>query len=380
MNTRCRSVLVRGLPVLLALVCLSSPQAGRGADDGFNRPDQDISKWERSKEDLLWGFSNMYQPCVREIPGDEYQYKMWFFGWAVGIGNKGYPGCDAIFHARSKDLKHWEVYSGAVGWDTTMKPKLWVPVITADDKPYDDWHNGDPSVVHKDGRYFMAYSATGSTDKVKFHPNNMLLCVMGATSEDGIHWQKTGQPLLIEPPEAQNPISGKGWTGDYHRPSLMWDQGKWRLWFDYWHPTKGICMGYAENSGEFDAPGGFKVLRAGLEPVLVEWPNPEVVKVGNRYHSFADPIDPRRKFDHVKYPIRNRAICEAVSDDGLNWEIVGFIQPEDDAPATHVPQALVTTIDGKPWLYLFYSTQRGGEPNYDYRYDRIRAMRREILP
>ena len=112
MNTRCRSVLVRGLPLLLALVC---PQVGRGADDGFNRPDQDISKWERSREDLLWGFSNMYQPCVREIPGDEYQYKMWFFGWAVGIGNKGYPGCDAIFHARSKDLKHWEVYSGAVG-------------------------------------------------------------------------------------------------------------------------------------------------------------------------------------------------------------------------------------------------------------------------
>ncbi len=24
------------------------------------------------------------------------------------------------------------------------------------------------------------------------------------------------------------------------------------------------------------------------------------------------------------YPIRNRAICEAVSYDGLNWEIVGF--------------------------------------------------------
>ena len=40
----------------------------------------------------------------------------------------------------------------------------------------------------------------------------------------------------------------------------------------------------------------------------------------------------------------------------------------------------MTTIDGKQWLYLFYSTQRGGEPNYDYRYDRIRAMRREIKP
>jgi len=27
---------------------------------------------------------------------------------------------------------------------------------------------------------------------------------------------------------------------------------------------------------------------------------------------------------------------------------------------------------------LVHATQRGGETNYDYRYDRIRAMRREI--
>ena len=43
-------------------------------------------------------------------------------------------------------------------------------------------------------------------------------------------------------------------------------------------------------------------------------------------------------------------------------------------------QALVAEVEGKKWLYLFYSTQRGEETNYDYRYDRIRAMRREIKP
>ena len=37
-----------------------------------------------------------------------------------------------------------------------------------------------------------------------------------------------------------------------------------------------------------------------------------------------------------------------------------------------MPQTLVTTIDGQKWLYLFYATQRGGSPDYDYRYDRIR--------
>ena len=44
------------------------------------------------------------------------------------------PGCDAIFHARSKDLGKWEVYSGEDRWDATMNPNLWVPVITADNK------------------------------------------------------------------------------------------------------------------------------------------------------------------------------------------------------------------------------------------------------
>jgi hypothetical protein len=44
------------------------------ADDSRNRPNQDLSRWERDKENLLWGFSNMYQPCVREIPGQGYRY------------------------------------------------------------------------------------------------------------------------------------------------------------------------------------------------------------------------------------------------------------------------------------------------------------------
>ena len=74
-----------------------------------------------------------------------------------------------------------------------------------------------PRVVFKDGIYYMAFSATGSTDKVKFHPNDMLLCVMGATSADGVHWKKTEQPLLIEPPECRRPDDGhQVWTGDFH--------------------------------------------------------------------------------------------------------------------------------------------------------------------
>jgi hypothetical protein len=74
-------------------------------------------------------------------------------------------------------------------------------------------------------------------------------------------------------------------------------------------------------------------------------------------------------------------VCEAVSDDGLNWRVVGYIAPDPDAAACHVPQALVAHHDGVPWLHVFYSTQRGGTETfgvYDFRYDRIRCVRRKL--
>lgn len=373
------------LPVVGLVVSMLFPAIAIAQDPDLNRPYQEMSAWERDKKDLLWGFSNMYQPCVVPVPDKEYPFRMWFFGWAVGIGNRGYPGVDAIFLARSQDLKRWEVYAGTQAkqdrWDDTMDPKRWVPVVTAGERPYDEVHNGDPSVVYKEGRYYMAFSSSGRLNKVRFHPDNMLDCVMGATSDDGIRWTKTRQPLLIEPPEMQDPKTDVGWTGQYARPSLMWDQGKWRLWFDYWHPRKGVgySLGYAENAGDFGAKDGFKVLRAGEKPLLVNWLNPDVVKVGKRYLCFGDAIDLRRtqKFPPAQYPLRHLAICEAVSEDGLDWKVAGFLPPEEDVPSAQVPQAAVLHVGGKDWLYLFYAAQKGGEP-YDYRYGRIRAMRQAI--
>ena len=117
------------------------------------------NSWERNARNLLTNFNNMYGPCVVET-GALYRYRMWFFGWAADHTNKKFPGCDAIFHARSRDLVSWEVYSGDGSWDSTMNPSKWVPVIHASDRWYEAWHVGDPSVVLRDGRYFMAYSAT----------------------------------------------------------------------------------------------------------------------------------------------------------------------------------------------------------------------------
>jgi hypothetical protein len=47
MTICCRSI---SFLLLLTVLGLSSPKVAAGADDGFHRPDQDLSKWERTKE------------------------------------------------------------------------------------------------------------------------------------------------------------------------------------------------------------------------------------------------------------------------------------------------------------------------------------------
>lgn len=350
-------------------------------DNGYDREVQSQSVWERNTHNHLWNFGNMYQPCVREVPDKEYPFRMWFFGWASEDCNPGFTGCDSIYLARSKDLLVWEVYSKDGKWDKTMNSKEWVPVLVADeDREYGAWHIGDPSVVLKDGTYYMAYSSTSLPHyrPMKKHNDGMLLCIMGATSKDGISWKKTDQPLLIEPPEVRQATSDVGWTGDYHRPSLLWDEEKWRLWFDYWQSSQGLSMGYAENTGDFGRKEGFEIIHAGTEPLIINWPNPDVIRVGNTYYSYADPSGYPPKRNDPNSGWTSRALCEAVSEDGLNWEILGFIEPDMDTAACHVPQAFLRTLNGTSWLYLFYATQRGGSPQFDYRYNRIRSMRRQI--
>lgn len=335
--------------------------------------------WERDARPLLTNFNNMYNPCVVETTAD-YPYKMWFFGWAAAHTNPGVPGYDAIFHARSRDLRTWEVYSKEGTWDRTMNPAKWVPVLHASKRWYEAGHVGDPSVVLKDGKFYMAYSATSdSIGSVEGYPATIVQCLMGAVSVDGIHWRKTSQPLLIRTEDTASPEPAPDRIGDFHRPSLRWEGGRWRLWFDYRLPGKGGCMGYAENTGGFMRKDGFQIKHDLSLPLLENWPNPEVIRIGEMYHCFSDPFG---------YPVepgesvwKSRQLREAVSGDGLSWRKLDFIPPDEDTDACHVPQALITRVDDKDWLYLFYATQVGykrQDGKYHYQYDRIRAMRRPV--
>ncbi len=371
----------RRLRTLLAsmacLVLCAWTEAQGEADTPELRHNDRSAVWLRSQKDVLSGFGNMYHATVLQTSDPEYPFRMWFFGWAAADCNPGFPGCDAIFLARGKTLDAWEVYAGGE-WDTSGDPAKWVPVIAPSEEPFDSWHNGDPSVVFHQGRYYMAYSATGKNlDGIGWgssgDKDGDLYCVMGAVSEDGISWTRTERPLLIYEPEIGAPRHGPGDAflyGMYHRPSLMLEDGKWRLWFDYWS-GKSVAMGYAEAPEDAFLAGDFDVLRAGADPVLNEWPNPAVIKVNGKYRSFADPSGYGEGWP-------GRQLAEAESDDGIHWRILGWIRPDADTPACHVPSpTMVRDAEGQRWLVVFYACQKGGEP-YDYRYRSIRYMKQPI--
>jgi hypothetical protein len=360
-----------------------SPNRMQAAASGEDRLRRRDAFWQRNGRNLLYGFHNMYNFRVLYEPGKNYPFRAWFFGWAVKDCNQqlpGFKGCDAIFAARARSLGGpWEVYTGNGLWDKTMSPSKWQPVIIPQDRYYDQWHNGDPSVVKIGRRYYMAYSSTGfNKDGVpQEQPGDLdgdFLCIMGAVSEDGLHWQRSQSPILARKEDyGAKPVTGGVHAfGSYHRPSLLYEEGKFRLWFDYYVPGAGISMGYAENSGDFLKPEDWKIVRAGNAPLLPEWPNPNVVRVGKTYYSYADP----GVCDH--HPWTCRKISEAVSSDGIHWQILGYLEPDPDTPAIHVPEAFVHREGKTTWIYLLYACQVGGEP-YNWRYNRIRYMRRDVM-
>jgi len=339
-------------------------------------------QWETPRRDLLWNFDNLYNANVLYFPGREYPYLMWLFGWSAEDGNPAYPGADAIFHARSKDMLIWEVYSGNGTWDKTMDPSLWVPVLCAGTAPYDNVHNGDPSVVAKDGHYYMAFSSVGfdTVHKTDGDHTYVISCVMGATSDDGIHWQKTSAPILIWDQEYTNrweilngqiPPAPRGYYGSYLRPCLMWDNGRWKIWFDYMLTGTFVSLGYAENQNAFMNPADWTVLRANTYPALHDWPNNCVVRVGSTYYSFADPPG-----YSAEYGGDGRLITMAKSINGWDWQILGHISP-DGLDCSNVPEALVLHTEGRTWLYVYYAwrknTAAGATPDFSYK--KIRYMR-----
>lgn len=332
------------------------------------------SGWTVQTSSLIYNYTNLYNARVVKTTDPTYPYRMWIFGVAAGFTN------DKIYAARSAAIDGpWQVYKGGGLWDTTMNSSLWVPVLQAGSTNYDNTHNGDPSVVLLSATYYMAFSSVGLetiTDPDGVARQYIRNCIMGATSTDGINWTKSTEPILIWDKEYT-----EGWDsnlappsyGGYHRPSLMYDGGKWKMWFDYYHPGYFLVTGYAENSGNFMTKANWNVLRKDSNPVMKNWVNPSIAKVGTTYYAFSDPDG----FNGVLGP--HRQLAMQTSTDGLSWTLSGYLKPEtDNYVGTHVPEAYVENIGGTNYLYVFYSWQPGSHNPYDANYKAIRYLKKAI--
>ena len=364
----------------------------------------------RKDRNVIDGFRNMYHACIVKTDDKDYPYFMYFFGWAYDDCNTGWPACDAVFLARGKNLDDWEVYARRLTgetyyWDVpdadrNYNIREWVPIICGDSIWYDSWHFGDPSVVYKDGKFYGAFSSYGlDMDMEVGGENGDISCIISGVSDDGIHWTKSEYPIGIWAPEIgkKEPVTSDGadfkdtpFYGLYHRPCILWDEegGKWQMWFDYIAPEPAtgahlFCMGYAENRGDFMKPDDWVFIQKDDRPAIWNFPNPEIIRIHGKYFAYGDPDAVRHGARHERLAINGwarRQLVEAQSDDGLNWTVTGFIMPDDDKYANHVPCLYYE----QGVLFLFYASQNGfGDRNnpsqeYDFRYDNIRYMMRSI--
>lgn len=365
--------------------------------------------WEQNEVDVLNGFYSLYQPEIIYIPGEEYPYRMYFMGWALNTCNdyqvlpdssiyQGYPGGDAIFFARSKNMNDWQVYSktsngtGSVYWDTTSHVADWVPVITCGTADYDNYHVGDPSIVYQNGIYYMAYSAMGLDT---YNPNesnpyeDSASCIMGAVSVDGLHWTKSASPILIWENEIGNdenvtrfpPVDT--FYGMYQRPSLLFEDGVWKLWYDYWAgygTGNGTSIGYAENDGDF--LDGFTRINGNTTPLINNFVDIDVVKIGSIYYTYGDPFlyahgiyDQAIANDSPEWSLRQ--IVELQSYDGYNWTVTGYFRPDSDAPTNQIPQVFINQETEQ--VCIFYATQAGmSGGSYDWHWKNFRYLYRSL--
>lgn len=407
------------IAVLLLISLAVAPAQAQDSDDpgshiAANNSDWVISSdppqllseengWLRDEKNLITNFYSMYHPEVVYVPEwdteDGYPYLMWFFAWAYNQENDaagqypGYPGGDAIFLARAKALEGpWEVYSlnyrtEEFFWDAEQKPYFWYPVITCQDTWYDSWHVGDPSVVYKDGLFHMAYSSMGcDEDLIPSHHGNdtdgNASCIMGAVSQDGINWTRSEKPLIVWEGEKgfNEKTDRNSWYGGHQRPSLTFEDGKWKMWYDY----KENQVGYAECDGDF-LTGNWTELRSGSNPLFtgVDF---DVVKIGSVYYGYGDPYISWCKIKDDQIPSYSddpskwsqRQIVEYQSLDGINWTPTGWFRPDSGYDAIQIPQVFLDHKNGR--VCIFYATQRGKREStsYDWRWDNIRMMYRDI--
>ncbi len=184
------------------------------------------------------GADNVYAPDVLY-----FQDQWWMF-----YGAQGGDGHDAIFVARSNDLVHWQKHP------SDGNPQ---PVVDHGGSN----HVNDPSVVLVNGTLYMYYTEapTGEEDEVHL-----------ATSTDGLSWTKQGKVVDVGPPGSWEPDR-------VGRPSVLYEDGEFRMWYD------GQVYGVARHVGYATSGDGYNWSKHPGNPVLKYEGAVDVDRVGNWY-------------------------------------------------------------------------------------------------
>ncbi len=336
---------------------------------------------------------NVYNPNVIQVPDARYPFRMYFFGWAKEACNAHLPyhpehnqnprknenWCDSIFLARAQSLTGpWQVIEEDLVFRNNLdSPERWKPILYSNgrDKMWDYHHTGDPSVIYVNGIYFMAYSVTGHDldERGEFDPQDYdddFQSIAGAYSHDGISWIKLAQPLLVSPKEAGFSTKHTDLVHrtnvSIHRPNLMYDEGKFKLWFDYW--LQGFpAMGYAELSGDPNlttfASNKWVIKQGDDKPAIRNWINPTVIKTSEGYFSYSDAL---LSIEGDNEGWKPRRLHEAYSADGLTWTINGHI-PHLPNCMGHAPETILLNNE----IHLLYHCV-GDSPDKDTMFVRRR--------
>ena len=133
------------------------------------------------------GSGNVYAPDVLRDGGG---FRMWY-------GGQGKDGHDRIALAESADGERW-----------TRKGVV-LDIEGAN-------HVNDPSVVKRDGVYFLFYTRT---------QRDVVDSIHVAVSKDGLKWEPRGPAIEPGRPGAWDSLS-------VGRPSVLHEEGRFRMWYD----------------------------------------------------------------------------------------------------------------------------------------------------
>ena len=242
---------------------------------------------------------NVYAPCV-VVNGSQ---------WHLWYGGQGRDGHDRIHHAESTD-----------GGTTWRKRGVVVDAGSAN-------HVNDPSVVRAMGRWWMFYTVAerGTEDAIAL-----------AVSTDGERWEKRGVVLAPGP-------SGSWDSRLVGRPSVLWEDGRFRMWYDGQprpEDRDGARLEGARAVGLATSTDGIAWTRGGDRPVFL---------------GGAGAVDVSRSGSGYRMLYEGReGTWAAWSMDGRTWEARGLLLPRSGGDIDrhgHVTPHWVAGRDGD-WICL----------------------------